>query len=123
MRIASLLVLLLILATFAGCSGNDDSTDNSKIKDNEIFDLNMRLNESVATKEILEQRLIELEELVNLTPALETNISELNKEIILLNTNITNLENHIQLLNEQYSQSISEVNSLTEQLTLSLIHI
>ena len=123
MRIASLLVLLLILATFAGCSGNNDSTDNSKIKDNEIFDLNMRLNESVATKEILEQRLIELEELVNLTPALETNISELNNEIILLNSNITNLENHIQVLNEQYSQSISEVNSLTEQLTMLQFNI
>ena len=97
MRGPSFVVLLLIAASFAGCFGEDDSAPNTDYKDEEIFDLNERLNESVATIGSLEERVSELQELANLVPALQTNISELNEEITVLNSNITTLGLHLQV--------------------------
>ena len=123
MRRPSFVVLLLIAASFAGCYGEDDSAPNTDYKDEEIFDLNGRLNESVAIIGSLEERVSELQELASLVPALQTNISELNEEITVLNSNITTLGLHLQVLGEQYSQALGEVQTLTEELVLAQVNL
>lgn len=123
MRVVSFVVLLLVSASFAGCSGQDNPTPNTDYKDEEIIDLIERLNESTEAIESLEEKVSELQELADLTPNLQTNISELNENIIVLNSNITSLELHLQQLSEQYSQALDEVHSLTEELVLAQYNI
>ncbi|DAC64617.1 MAG TPA: hypothetical protein D7I15_07265, partial [Candidatus Poseidoniales archaeon] len=89
MRKASFVVLLLMAASFAGCSGEDNSVPNTDYKDEEISDLNQRLNESGDTIESLEEIVSELQELSDQVPALQTTISNLNEDITELNGNIS----------------------------------
>ena len=89
MRRASFIVLLLVAASFAGCSGEENSVPNTDYKDEEISDLNLRLNESEDTIESLEEIVSELQELADQVPALQTTISNLNEEITVLNGNIS----------------------------------
>ena len=123
MRVAPLVVLLVISASYAGCSGQDNTAPNTDYKDEEIFELNMRLNESTANIESLEEKVTGLQDLANLTPILQTNISELNEMIIFLNSNITTLKIELQQLDVQYTQTLNEVNSLMEELVLTRFNL
>ena len=123
MRVAPFVVLILISASFSGCSGQDNTAEKTDYKDEEIFELNKRLNESTSNIESLEEKVLELQNLSDLTPDLQTNISELNEIIIVLNSNITTLRIQLQQIDEQYSQTLIEVNSLNEVLALAQINL
>lgn len=123
MRRASFVVLLLMAASFAGCSGEDNSVPNTDYKDEEISDLNQRLNESGDTIESLEEIVSELQELSDQVPALQTTISNLNEDITELNGNISTLRGELQVLGEQYSQAQGEVQTLTEELVLAQVNL
>ena len=123
MRSASFVVLLLLAASLAGCSGNDDSIPNTDHKDEEIFNLNGRLNESAATIESLEEKLAELQNQAAQVPSLQATIDGLSEEMLLLNGNISNLEESLQELNNQYLEALGEIQVLNEELLLAEVNL
>ena len=123
MRSASFVVLLLLAASLAGCSGNDDSIPNTDHKDEEIFNLNGRLNESAATIESLEEKLAELQNQAAQVPSLQSTIDGLSEEMLLLNGNISNLEESLQELNNQYLEALAEIQVLNEELLQAEVNL
>ena len=117
MRRASFVVLLLLSASLAGCSGDDDSIPDTDPKDEEILNLNERLNESAVMIESLEERLAELQEQADQVPSLQATIAGLNTEVTLLNDNISGLEEGLQGLEEQYTEVLSEIQTRNEELS------
>ena len=112
MRSASFVVLLLLSASLAGCSGDDDSIPDTDPKDEEILNLNERLNESAVMIESLEERLAELQEQADQVPSLQATIAGLNTEVTLLNDNISGLEEGLQGL---------EINALRCEMLVCLL--
>ena len=123
MRSASFVVLLLLAASLAGCSGNDDSIPNTDLKDEEISNLNWRLNESAATIESLEEKLAELQNQAAQVPSLQATIDGLSEEMLLLNGNVSNLEESLQELNNQYLEALGEIQVLNEELLLAEVNL
>lgn len=112
---ASLLTLLVLASSLAGCAGSEDNPGGQDDA-SEIADLNHRLNESALIIEELETKLATLQASADEVPRLQAEVSSLSAELMLLEFNITHLNAEIIVLERLHSESQNEAAQLAAEL-------